>query len=332
LDDPETVLVGSMLSWGVRLVQDARGLRGATLHLSPLCIPSAIAPPVLPGVGDLSWLPTWAMRPFQWAGERLVLDRWVAPRLNRFRATLGLPPVRRTLSRWMHSPDLVIGAWPDWFAPRQRDWPPCAVTTGFPVFDDGGATLDDALAAFVDAGPAPIGITAGSAMAHGAAFFARALDACRVAGHRAVLVTAFPDDLPSPLPASAHAVAYTPFSALLPRLAALIHHGGIGTSAQCLTAGIPQLVAPFAHDQFDNAARLRRLGVSTTLDRSASIDAWAAAIRARCDVSVGDGRDAVRSCSDRLAAAEPAAIAIARRLEELARRAHRPTGRHHEEP
>jgi len=42
----------------------------------------------------------------------------------------------------------------------------------------------------------------------------------------------------------------------------LVHHGGIGTSAQALTAGIPQLVVPFAHDQFDNAARLMRLGRS----------------------------------------------------------------------
>lgn len=329
-EDPETVLVGSTLSWGMRLVQDARGLRGATLHLSPVCVPSSIAPPVLPGIGDLSSLPAWAVRMLQRTGEHLVLDRWIAPRLNRFRATLGLRPVTRVWSRWMHSPDLVIGAWPDWFAPAQRDWPSQAVTSGFPVFDEGGAKLDDALAAFLEAGPAPIGITAGSAMAHGKAFFARALDACRAAGHRAVLVTAFTDDLPDMLPAPAHAVAYAPFSALLPRLAALIHHGGIGTSAQCLAAGIPQFVAPFAHDQFDNAARLARLGVSTTLDRSASRDPWIAAIRARVDA--GEGSDAVRSCADRMAAAEPAGILIARRLEELAYRPHGRTSRNEEEP
>ncbi len=48
--------------------------------------------------------------------------------------------------------------------------------------------------------------------------------------------------------------------ALVPRLAALVHHGGIGTTAQAMRAGVPQLITPFAHDQFDNAARVERLG------------------------------------------------------------------------
>jgi rhamnosyltransferase subunit B len=60
-------------------------------------------------------------------------------------------------------------------------------------------------------------------------------------------------------------VQYEPFSRLLPRAAALVHHGGIGTAAQALRAGVPQLVVPGCYDQFDNAARLRRLGVSRTL-------------------------------------------------------------------
>jgi rhamnosyltransferase subunit B len=41
---------------------------------------------------------------------------------------------------------------------------------------------------------------------------------------------------------------------------ALVHHGGIGTASQAFAAGIPQLITPFAHDQFDNAARIERLG------------------------------------------------------------------------
>jgi UDP:flavonoid glycosyltransferase YjiC (YdhE family) len=58
---------------------------------------------------------------------------------------------------------------------------------------------------------------------------------------------------------------YVPFSQVLPRAAALVHHGGIGTCAQGLAAGVPQVVMPLAHDQPDNADRLRRLGVSRTL-------------------------------------------------------------------
>jgi rhamnosyltransferase subunit B len=48
----------------------------------------------------------------------------------------------------------------------------------------------------------------------------------------------------------------------LPRMAALVHHGGIGSCAQGLAAGVPHLIRPMAFDQFDNSRRLARLGVS----------------------------------------------------------------------
>ena len=313
--DVDTVLVGSTLSWGMRLVQDADRLRGATVHLSPTCIQSAIAPPILPGIGDLSWLPTPLLRSLQWAGERLLLDRLIGRRLNPFRASLGLPPVRRIWSRWIHSPDLVIGAWPAWFAPRQADWPPQAETSAFPLFAEGGQPLDPALERFLADGAAPVVITAGSAMAHGGRFFERALAACAALDRRAVAVTAYAGQLPSPLPAWAHHAPYAPFSALLPRVAAVVHHGGIGTSAQALAAGIPQAIAPFAHDQFDNAARLRRLAVSTTLSADEPVERWIAGLRTLlADPAVAT---AVRLGATRLHDEVHAADAIAGRLETL---------------
>ena len=56
--------------------------------------------------------------------------------------------------------------------------------------------------------------------------------------------------------------------ALLPHVAALVHHGGIGTTAEAMRAGRPQLVVPLAHDQFDNAARVEALGVGASLHAS----------------------------------------------------------------
>ena len=107
-------------------------------------------------------------------------------------------------------------------------------------------------------------------------------------------------------------VPYAPFSALMPRLRALVHHGGIGTSAQALAAGIPQLVVPFAHDQFDNAARLRRLGVADTLRPAATVADWLAAVRGLFDAP---GRAvALQGCAERMATATPAAHRIADRL------------------
>ena len=69
------------------------------------------------------------------------------------------------------------------------------------------------------------------------------------------LLTRYPEQLPPALPASVRHERYVPFSAILPRCAAIVHHGGIGTCAQALAAGIPQLVSPFGFDQPDNAVR-----------------------------------------------------------------------------
>jgi UDP:flavonoid glycosyltransferase YjiC (YdhE family) len=70
------------------------------------------------------------------------------------------------------------------------------------------------------------------------------------------------------LPRTIAAFEYAPYSEVFPRAAAIVHQGGIGTTAQALRAGIPQLVVPFGFDQPDNAARLERLGVARSIARS----------------------------------------------------------------
>ena len=270
-----TVLVGSTLAMPVRLAQETHGLPTVTVHLSPVCMWSAQAPAVLPGLGDLSGWPPALVRLIQAAIERGFIDRVVAPGFDRIRRDLRLPPVRRVLSHWINSPDRVVCAWPDWFSPKQPDWPAQAVTTGFARWSGTAAqSLDPALLSFLNAGPAPIGFTPGSAMAQGCEFFARALAASAALTQRALLITPYADQLPNPLPPHAHAVSYAPFDALLPRLAALVHHGGIGTTAQALAAGLPQAVLPFAHDQFDNATRLVERGVALRLTARSSVRQW----------------------------------------------------------
>jgi UDP:flavonoid glycosyltransferase YjiC (YdhE family) len=76
-----------------------------------------------------------------------------------------------------------------------------------------------------------------------------------------MLVTNFREQLPERLPAGVQAFGYVPFSDALPRAAALVYHGGIGTLAQGIKAGIPHLAVPNAHDQFDNAWRIEQLGL-----------------------------------------------------------------------
>ncbi|QNM98187.1 glycosyltransferase [Chitinimonas koreensis] len=312
----DTVLVGSTLAWHSRLAEEKLGLPGATVHLSPSCLFSAQEPPVWPGMGWLGRLPPWAAGALQSAVERLVLDPVVRPGINEIRAELGLPPVRRIISRWSNSPGRVICAFPDWFAAPQADWPPHTVTTGFPRWGAAaGAVLDPALTRFLRDGPPPIGITPGSAMAHGRDYFARALAACDALGRRAVLVTPYRDQLPERLPPFAHHVAYVPFDLLAPRLAAFVHHGGIGTLAQGLAAGVPQLVAPFAHDQFDNGVRLARLGAGAWLKPDAKVGDWARTLRDLvADPAVAH---ACAELAARMGGAEAAPMRIAEMIEAL---------------
>lgn len=275
----DTVLVGSTLAWPSRLAQEKLGVPAATVHLSPSCFFSADDPSVWPGLTWLRAMPHWLIRAVMHFVDVRVIDRVVLPELNRVRAQLQLAPVRQAMRRWCHSPQKVICAFPDWFAAPQADWPPRSVAVGFPLLAAApGAVLDPMLERFLASGPAPIVFTPGSAMAHGRAFFEHALAACDALGRRAVFVTPYRDQIPAALPPSVRHVAYVPFDLLAPRAAAFVHHGGIGTSAQCLAEGVPQLITPFAHDQFDNGARLKALGVAEVVAPDASPTRWARAL------------------------------------------------------
>jgi UDP:flavonoid glycosyltransferase YjiC (YdhE family) len=83
---------------------------------------------------------------------------------------------------------------------------------------------------------------------------------------RGILLTQYPEQLPESLPQGIEHFKYLPFSEVLPHVAALVHHSGIGTTAQAIAAGIPQVMRPMAHDQPDNAARVEKLGIGISLN------------------------------------------------------------------
>jgi UDP:flavonoid glycosyltransferase YjiC (YdhE family) len=153
-------------------------------------------------------------------------------------------------------------------AKAQPDWPPQTIVTGFPFYDrhhkqDG---MPAELARFLQDGPAPLVFSLGtSAVGAAGDFYTVSLAAARRLGMRAVFQTG---QHPQGLPADAMAVEYAPHSGLFPRAAAIVHHGGIGTTAQAMRSGRPMLVVPFAHDQFDNGERAKRLGIAEVLYRS----------------------------------------------------------------
>jgi rhamnosyltransferase subunit B len=265
--DGETIVAASSLALGARVAQDHLGIPTASIHLQPTMLWSAIDPPYIQGTLMPRWMPAWGNRAQYALAELLVLDRILGPTLNGFRKQLGLAPVKRIFGKYSHSPQRVIGMFPKWFAPPAPDWPGQVRLTGFPLFDERGITkLPDDLLHFLNEGEPPIAFTPGSAMWQGHQFFDQSAQACALLGRRGLLLTRHLDHVPKDLPPNVRHVEYAPFSELLPRCAALVHHGGIGTSSQALAAGVPQLVVPHAHDQPDNAARLVRLGVARKVE------------------------------------------------------------------
>ena len=262
----QTILVYSTLVFAARIAQEKLAIPAATVHLSPSVMCSLIDPPYLPELPARSGWPVWWNRFWWWMADVLVIDRLMAGPINRFRASLGLPMVRGILRDWIHSPDLVIGLFPDWFGPPAPDWPPHTKLTGFPLYDESDVTPMPAdLQKFFEEGTPPIAFTPGSAMRHGKDFFSAAIGACQSLKKRGLLLSRHDDHIPANLPTEVLRVSFAPFSKLLPRCAALVHHGGIGTCGHALAAGVPQLVTPMTHDQPDNARRLKRLGVAEIL-------------------------------------------------------------------
>jgi rhamnosyltransferase subunit B len=262
-----TVLVGAGIAFGARMVAEADRVPLVTAQLQPCVFMSPCDAPVLAaGMERLRSAPLW-FRKLIYRISWFETDRLLRKPINGVRAELGLQnPARGILNGWGLSPDLVLGLFPDWFGPRQPDWPAQTVLTRFPLYDEAGArATPPELEDFLSTGPPPILLTPGSANLHAREFFQEGLAACQSLGRRAMLITPHKEHLPSRLPTGAAQFDFVHFSAVFPRCATVVHHGGVGTSAQGMAAGVPQLAMPMAHDQPDNSSRLRRLGVGDYL-------------------------------------------------------------------
>ena len=121
----------------------------------------------------------------------------------------------------------------------------------------------------MDKGPPPIVFTVGSTVHTIArAFFQQSAACAKAIRRRAVFVVGKGNlHCLSSLPSDMLAVEYAPFSELFPRAAAVVHHGGIGTTGAAMRSGRPMLVVPFSWDQPDNAERVRRLGIARTIPK-----------------------------------------------------------------
>ncbi len=145
---------------------------------------------------------------------------------------------------------------------RPADWPDSAQVTGYWRMPRGsGATVPGELQAFVEQGPPPVYIGFGSMVgldpAHTTAVV---LDAVAQSGVRAVLGTGWGGLQPEAVPDTVCVAGNVDHAWLFPRMAAIVHHGGAGTTAAALHAGVPSVICPFGVDQPFWGRRLMELG------------------------------------------------------------------------
>ncbi len=269
----DLLLMGE-LNYAGPMVAEVTGIPWASYLLAPLSFFSAYDPPVLPMYPRLAR----ADKAVPGMGHairrlaRLVSRNWPQP-IYDLRRELGLERGPNPLFDAKHSPDLVLALFSQVLGQEQPDWPANTKITGFCFYDSdaGNAALPPHLEKFLASGPAPLVFTLGSAAVMAAGkFYEFGARAAELLGMRAVLLIGSDErNRPrQPLPDSICVAEYAPYSALFARAAAVIHQGGVGTTAQCLRAGKPMLIMPYSHDQPDNARRMRRLKVARIIQKS----------------------------------------------------------------
>jgi sterol 3beta-glucosyltransferase len=147
--------------------------------------------------------------------------------------------------------------------PRPRDWDERIHVTGywFDTLQDGWAPPDDLLD-FLQAGSPPVYVGFGSMGSRQPLETAQVvLEALARTGQRGLLAAGWGGLRAADLPPTVHLISSTPHSWLFPRMKAVVHHGGAGTTAAGLRAGVPSVIVPFMGDQPFWGQRVSRLGL-----------------------------------------------------------------------
>lgn len=277
--------------------------------LQPIIVPTS----AFPATG----LPRLSLPGYKRLSYRMVslAYRALQKPVNRFRNdTLGLPPLRRSrdvltppaarLARILHaiSPHVM---------PEPSDWPENAVMCGYwPLPEPQSFTPPDELVRFLDAGPPPVYVGFGSMVANDPdALGQLVVEALRLSGQRGVIGAGW-----AGLATKAEnvlAVHDIPHRWLFPRMAAVVHHGGAGTTAAGFRAGVPSVICPFFADQPGWAAVAREIGVGATPVPRRRLTAERLAASIREAVTNETLRTNARNLATALAAEDGVARAVA---------------------
>jgi UDP:flavonoid glycosyltransferase YjiC (YdhE family) len=245
----DTLLIAHGASFGARLARDAFGIPMISGILSPTAVPGNVR------------------RSF----DRLALmmgNSLCKQAINRFCSENDLPTIAR-VDGWSLSPDGIAALYPDLLVEEDSRISEKLSTArvsavGYLPYATTAADTTDRLSRFIGDHPTIL-FTPGTSIRNGHRYLKEAVEVCRDLGVKGVLVTDYAKQLPGTLPDYVTSATYASFRQVFPMCAAIVHHGGLGTSMECVAAGRPQLIVPQTADQPYNAARLKSLGVAEVL-------------------------------------------------------------------
>lgn len=226
------------------------------LYTTCLLPSSQHPPPNIPWHG----LPNW-MNDLLWRANRLLVDSLARGTLNTMRAGLGLPPVDH-LRRYLFEDHALVIAADEVLFPPDPLWQGRYPYANFIFFDD-PAPLDPELDAWFSEAEPPVFVGFGSMSGEGTDRVERMIvEAVSTTGRRCIVGAGWAGLGAGALPPGWRVVRDAPHALLFPRAAAVVHHGGSGTTAQALRAGVPQVLLPLILDQFHHAHRLHLAGIA----------------------------------------------------------------------
>lgn len=252
---------------GARMAAEEFGLKSCQVVLAPHGINSILSPayPMRRQVEERLWSEIFPQ--IKEKAKKDTFDRLVRPLINPARKELGL-------SQWslkdlpeMESSPAILALFPEWLKPNPGDWPVQLVNTGFILGDSEENHNRTCLEEFIAQYGAPLVFTFGTGIPVTGLLIEKIRHLCRMIGKPGVFVAHSQKD--RHIDNGKHPVlilSSIPFSYLFSRSALVIHHGGIGTCAQALACGVPQVISPYTFDQPDNAFLLWQLGLSNAVD------------------------------------------------------------------
>ncbi|GGY96608.1 glucosyltransferase [Pseudoduganella plicata] len=271
LCEESDLLIGHHILHPLQVAAEHAGKPYVSVFLSHVSLPTEHAHP-------LAKLGRTGNRLLWWL-TRVMLNRVLLHYPNRLRRQLGMPPARDLLDDvWLATPLALVGVSPA-ICERRPDWPASVHVCGFldmPNVEVEG-TVPPALDEFLAAGAPPVYMTLGSWMPEDLAAEKETLTlftaAARLAGCRAIVQSPSAQACGFASDENTLFVTAAPHHLIFPRCAAIVHHGGAGTTQSATLAGKPSIVIAHLNEQEHWASELRRLGIAGKVLKRRSVTA-----------------------------------------------------------